>query len=119
MTLYEQIGQAKIDKITKSFYQSIESDEVIRPMYPKEIKPAEERMRLFLIQVFGGPMTYTEQRGHPRLRRRHFPYSIDMNARQRWMMHMLKALKEAELEQGVEEKVIAYFEQASLHMINS
>lgn len=117
-SIYDLLGEAKIRKLTKLFYQGIEDDEIIRPMYPKDMEPAEERLALFLIQVFGGPTTYSDQKGHPRLRMRHFPYAINLDARQRWMKHMLVAMDQIEMEEVARAYMIDYFEKASLHMIN-
>lgn len=117
-TIYQYLGEANIRKLTHLFYQAIEQDDLIRPMYPKQLAPAEERLALFLIQVFGGPMTYSEQRGHPRLRRRHFPYPITFEARQRWMQHIMAALDQIEMNAVVRQQMVEYFERASLHMIN-
>ena len=75
-TVYEYLGEEKIRKIATLFYEGVADDELLRAMYPKDLAPAEERFALFLIQVFGGPTTYSDQRGHPRLRMRHFPYTI-------------------------------------------
>ena len=117
-TIYDHLGEANIRKLTQLFYQAIEQDSIIRPMYPKNLAPAEERLALFLIQVFGGPTTYSNQRGHPRLRRRHFPYAIDIDARQRWMKYMIQALNQIEMEATIRQQVVTYFERASLHMVN-
>lgn len=117
-SIYEKLGEAKIKKMVTLFYESVANDELIRPMYPKELAPAEDRLFLFLVQVFGGPTTYSDKRGHPRLRRRHFPYAIDMEARNRWMLYMKAAISEIEMPSELEEQVLEYFERAATHIMN-
>lgn len=116
--LYSQIGHDNILEISRLFYEGIKDDELLKPMYPKDLAPAEERFALFLVQVFGGPTTYSDQRGHPRLRMRHFPYEIDMKARAHWMLHITNAMKRIELEDSVRASMMTYFERASVHMMN-
>ncbi len=118
MSIYENLGEANIKKMATLFYESIANDEIIRPMYPKELAPAEDRLFLFLVQVFGGPTTYSDKRGHPRLRRRHFPYAIDVEARNRWMKHMKKAMAEIEMSPELNTQILEYFERAATHMMN-
>jgi hemoglobin len=118
MNIYETLGEANIKKMVTLFYESVANDELIRPMYPKELAPAEDRLFLFLVQVFGGPTTYSEKRGHPKLRKRHFPYAIDMEARNRWMQHMTAAMTEIEMSSELEKQILEYFERAATHMMN-
>ncbi len=116
--IYNTIGEEKILKIARLFYKGIEEDELLRAMYPKNLAPAEERFALFLVQVFGGPTTYSDQRGHPRLRMRHFPYAVDMKAREHWMKHITDAMAQIELTDEVRTHMMTYFERASVHMMN-
>ena len=118
MTIYEQLGEENIRKIVQLFYEKIAEDELIRPMYPKELAPAEDRLFLFLVQVFGGPATYSEKRGHPRLRRRHFAYPIDMTASDRWLQHMSEAVDQIEMSNETRTQVLGYFGRAALWMVN-
>ena len=118
MTIYEQLGEENIRKIVQLFYEKIAEDELIRPMYPKELAPAEDRLFLFLVQVFGGPATYSEKRGHPRLRRRHFAYTIDMTASDRWLQHMSEAVDQIEMSNETRTQVLGYFGRAALWMVN-
>ena len=117
-TIYQQIGEQQIRLLAKVFYEGVEKDELLRPMYPKNLAPAEERFALFLIQFFGGPTTYSDQRGHPRLRMRHFPYKIDLAARERWMKHITMAMEQIEVDDFTKGQMMEYFHRASLHMIN-
>lgn len=118
MSIYEALGEEKIKQIVSLFYEHVANDEVIRPMYPKDLAPAENRLYLFLIQVFGGPTTYSEKRGHPRLRRRHFPYPIDMDASDRWLKYMSEAVAQIEMSDELRTQVMSYFGRAALWMIN-
>jgi hemoglobin len=118
MTIYETLGEAKIKKMVTLFYAAIADDDLIRPMYPKELAPAEDRLYLFLIQVFGGPTVYSEKRGQPMLRRRHFPYAIDINASDRWLKYMSEAMAEIEMTEETRTQVLAYFGRAALWMVN-
>lgn len=119
MTIYEYLGEGEIRKLARLFYEGIENDVLVRPMYPKDLAPAEERLALFLIQVFGGPTTYSDQKGHPRLRMRHAPYKVTMEARQNWMQHMTAAMEQVEMKEDVRAQMTTYFENAATHMINS
>ena len=93
-TFYEQIGgRETIAAIVHRFYQGVATDELLRPMYPEDdLGPAEERFRMFLEQYWGGPTTYSETRGHPRLRMRHAPFGVTTAARDRWLVHFRAAL---------------------------
>lgn len=89
-------------------------------MYPEEdLGPAEERLRLFLIQYWGGPTTYSDTRGHPRLRMRHQPYRIDPEARDTWLSFMKVALKEANLSPLHEATFWDYLERAAFSLVNT
>ncbi|WP_052510691.1 globin [Crystallibacter crystallopoietes] len=102
------------------FYQGIAEDEVLRAMYPEEdLGPAAERMRMFLEQYWGGPGTYSQLRGHPRLRMRHQPFKVDFDARDRWLRHMRKAVDSLELPPLYEQTLWDYFERAAHSMVNS
>ena len=93
-TLYERAGgMSTFERLVDAFYRDVADDEVLRPMYPEEdLGPAKERLTLFLAQYWGGPRTYDQERGHPRLRMRHVPFAIDADARDRWLVHMRAAL---------------------------
>ena len=95
-TFYDEIGgYPTIAKIVDRFYEGVATDEVLRPLYPEEdLGPAAERFTLFLVQYWGGPTTYSDTRGHPRLRMRHFPYSVGPLERDRWLAHMSTAIDE-------------------------
>ena len=97
--VYGRIGEEGFARLVRAFYAQVPADEILGPMYPAPDLPAAEvRLRDFLIGRFGGPPRYIEQRGHPRLRMRHMPFTIDRSARDRWMQLMERALDEASLD---------------------
>lgn len=117
--VYSQIGDEGFARLTNAFYRQVPGDDVLGPMYPAEdLAGAEQRLRDFLIYRFGGPETYIEQRGHPRLRARHFPFAIHQAARDRWMQLMNNALREAALPAEAEQILRAFFDHMSTFMIN-
>lgn len=117
--IYEIIGEEGFRRLCAAFYSQIPNDDILGPMYPEtDLKGAEERLRGFLIYRFGGPQTYLEQRGHPRLRMRHATFPIDNNARDRWMQLMGRALDEAGLAPAAEAVLRNFFEQMSTFLIN-
>jgi hemoglobin len=99
LSLYDAVGgEETFRRLVHRFYQGVAGDPVLRPLYPEEdLGPAEERLRLFLIQYWGGPRTYSERRGHPRLRMRHVPFTVGAAQRDAWLKHMRDALDEVAL----------------------
>lgn len=118
---FERIGGTEtFKKLVEKFYEGVAKDDVLRPMYPEEdLGPAAERLRMFLEQYWGGPTTYQEQRGHPRLRLRHQPFKINPLARQRWLEHMRAALDSLALPQLLEAELWAYLDRAATAMLNT
>ena len=118
---FEQIGgSATFKKLVKRFYEGVALDDVLRPMYPEEdLGPAAERLRLFLEQYWGGPSTYQELRGHPRLRMRHNPFKINPLARERWLLHMRAAVDALELPPLKEAELWGYLDRAATAMLNT
>jgi hemoglobin len=96
-TFYDEIGGFEtIRRIVARFYEGVATDDVLRPLYPEEdLGPAEERFRLFLVQYWGGPTTYSDSRGHPRLRMRHAPFAVTTTAKDHWLTHFRAALDDA------------------------
>ncbi|MDP4690105.1 MAG: globin [Candidatus Nanopelagicales bacterium] len=117
---YERFGgHAFFAALVHDFYVGVAADPVMRPMYPdKDLGPAEERLRMFLEQYWGGPTTYSDERGHPRLRMRHAPYRIDMDAHDRWLVHMGAAVKARDLDPEAEAELWGYFTSAAFAMVN-
>ena len=117
--IYAIIGEEGFSRLVGAFYRQVPEDDILGAMYPPEdLEGAEQRLRDFLIYRFGGPERYIAERGHPRLRARHFPFRIDQAARDRWMDLMNKAFAEAALPADVEQLLRAFFEQMSTFMIN-
>ena len=117
--VYSMIGTEGFTRLVAAFYRQVPQDDILGPMYPaKDLPGAEHRLRDFLIGRFGGPQTYIEQRGHPRLRARHSPFPINETARDRWMRLMDNALGEASLPGEAEQVLRKFFNEMSTFMIN-
>jgi hemoglobin len=118
---YDEVGGRPVfQKLVHEFYRGVAGDPVLKPMYPEEdLGPAEERLLLFLEQYWGGPGTYSEQRGHPRLRMRHMPFKVNPDARDRWLLHMRAALDTLELSPMHETALWDYLERAAHAMVNT
>jgi hemoglobin len=107
-------GEATFRKLVAAFYAGVEQDPMLRAIYPEDdLGPAAERLTLFLIQYWGGPGTYSQQRGHPRLRMRHAPFAINSAARDAWLRHMRAALDELALAADQDRTLWAYLESAA------
>ncbi|MCI2416220.1 globin [Saccharopolyspora sp. K220] len=120
-TFYQQVGgEATFHRIVARFYEEVAKDELLRPLYPEQdLGPAEERLRLFLIQYWGGPHTYSDRRGHPRLRMRHAPFKIGPAERDAWLRCMQIAVDEADLAPEHRAQLWEYLEMAANSMVNS
>jgi len=117
--VYSLIGDDGFRRLVAAFYRRVATDDILRPMYPEDdLAGAEDRLRGFLIQRFGGPMTYSEQRGHPRLRMRHAPFHIDQRGRDRWVQLMEAALEEVQLPEQAVPPLRKFFHDAATFMIN-
>lgn len=119
-TMFEAVGgEAFFVELVHRFYDRVWEDDVMRPMYPQDDREgAEWRLARFLMQFFGGPTDYSQQRGHPRLRMRHVAFRIDIDARERWVRHMLAALEEMQPAPMHAAEMTDYFERAATAMIN-
>jgi hemoglobin len=120
-TFYEQVGgEDTFRRLVHRFYEGVAEDPVLRPMYPEEdLGPAEERLALFLMQYWGGPRTYSDERGHPRLRMRHMPFKVDRAAHDAWLKHMRDAVDSLGLAPEHERQLWDYLVYAANSMINS
>ena len=117
--LFSIIGEGGFTRLVAAFYRRVKGDDILRPMYPDDDLPgAEQRLREFLIQRFGGPMTYSESRGHPRLRMRHAPFPIDQRARDRWIELMESALAEVKLDERAVPMLRQFFHDTATFMMN-
>lgn len=120
-TFYERVGgHETFVRLVHEFYVGVASDQPLRELYPEEdLGPAEERLRMFLEQYWGGPTTYSEQRGHPRLRRRHMPYAVTPDQRDRWLRHMNAAIDSLGLDAMDDHQMRAYMAHAAHFMVNA
>ncbi|MGN8552676.1 UNVERIFIED_CONTAM: globin [Microbacterium sp. SLM126] len=121
LSFYDEIGgHDAFVRLVDAFYRGVAEDDVLRPMYPEEdLGPAKERLTGFLEQYWGGPTTYSEQRGHPRLRMRHAPFHVNPDARDRWLAHMRVAVDELHLSPLHEATLWDYLERAAQAMVNT
>jgi hemoglobin len=119
-TYYEAVGgEETFRRLVARFYRGVATDPVLRPLYPEEdLSGAEERLRLFLIQYWGGPTTYSDTRGHPRLRMRHAPFAIGPTERDAWLRHMHAAIEELELPGELAKPLLDYVDMAAGAMMN-
>ena len=119
-TLHERVGgTAFFVDLVERFYAGIESVPAIRPLYPDDLGPGKRALALFLAQYWGGPTTYSDEKGHPRLRMRHFPFTIGPAERDRWLHHMSAAVAASSAGPTERGELLAYFEMAATAMINA
>jgi hemoglobin len=120
MSVFEAAGgEATFKTLVERFYAAVESDPLLRPLYPEaDLSSATERLTLFLIQYWGGPTTYSARRGHPRLRLRHQPFAIGQAERDAWLRHMTSAVESLEVSAEVRKALLDYFDTTSTAMIN-
>ncbi|MEK9737298.1 MAG: globin [Candidatus Nanopelagicales bacterium] len=118
---YERFGGHDFfTALVHDFYVGVAGDPVLRAMYPEEdLGPAQERLRMFLEQYWGGPTTYSVLRGHPRLRMRHSPYQVNLDAHDRWLEHMGAAVKARGMKPEDEAELWDYLSRAAFAMVNS
>lgn len=117
--VYAAIGEDGFERLIGAFYRQIPDDDILGPMYQgRDLVAAEARLRGFLIYRFGGPQTYIEERGHPRLRMRHAPFSIDQKARDRWIQLMHTAFLETNLPNEPANVLRQFFESTATAMMN-
>lgn len=122
--MYDEVGEQFFVDLVDHFYDGVANDEVLIALYPErdDLSGARERLRLFLVQYWGGPTTYSDERGHPRLRQRHFPFVIGERERDHWLTHMNSAIDATCAAQGRDESVRQrlrdYMTNAANHMVN-
>lgn len=118
ITLYEYVGgDETFALLVEAFYNGVWQDPVLRPHYPDDLEGAKERLFLFLTQFWGGPRRYEEQRGHPRLRMRHFPFTIGTPERDAWVRHMRAAVQQV-IPEPARQMMLDYFEHTATFLIN-
>jgi hemoglobin len=123
VNVYDAVGgQAFFDELVARFYRGVATDMLLRPLYPEDLREPERHLALFLGQYWGGPTTYSDERGHPRLRMRHAPFAIGEPQRDAWLRHMNAALDslvvERDIHPVVEARLLEYFAMAADAMIN-
>ena len=120
-TFYDQVGgHETFRKLAEQFYTGVAGDPQLRALYPQgDLGPAEMRLRMFLEQYWGGPSTYSQERGHPRLRMRHAKFNVTVTARDRWLKHMMAAVDSLGLAPEKDLILRDYFDQAANSLVNS
>lgn len=118
--LFDRVGGSPtFRRLVHGFYEGVAEDPVLRSMYPEEdLGPAEERLRMFLEQYWGGPRDYSDQRGHPRLRLRHAPFPVTAEARDHWLAHMRTSMDALELDPADADELWSYLVMAAQMMVN-
>ena len=119
-SLYERVGrEAFFASLVDHFYRGVESDPILRPLYPDELEPPRRHLTLFLIQYWGGPHTYSDERGHPRLRMRHVRFRIGDAEREAWLHHMRAAVAQSGASTADAQALMNYFETAATSLLNA
>lgn len=120
-SFYDRVGGAEtFRRLVDRFYEGVAGDPPLREMYPEEdLGPAADRLRMFLEQYWGGPKTYGETRGHPRLRMRHAPYAVTPRQAERWLHHMMAAVDELGLAEAEDAELREYLNRAAWFMLNA
>lgn len=117
---YEQLGgQAFFDALVDDFYARVDADARLRHMYPEDLTDPKRHLALFLGQFWGGPTTYMDERGHPRMRMRHLPFVIDRAARDAWFEHMAAAVRASPAPEAAQAEMLEYFDRAATFLMNA
>jgi len=121
MSFYDEVGGHEVFvRLVHYFYQGVATDEVLKPMYPAhDMDGAEERLTMFLEQYWGGPTTYSQRRGHPRLRMRHVAFHVNPEARDRWLGHMRDAMDRLQLSPLHDATLWDYLQRAAHSLVNT
>lgn len=118
---YERMGGMPFfERLVDEFYRGVVGDGVLLPLYPEphDLAPARRRLTLFLAQYFGGPTTYMGERGHPKLRMRHMPFTVGVRERDRWLLHMGSAVEAVTTDAQIRSALMRYFVPAAEHLRN-
>ncbi len=118
VTVYEIVGDDFFVDLVDRFYDAVADDELLRPMYPADLTGSRKRLAAFLVQYWGGPTTYSDERGHPRLRMRHAPFPVDEAARDAWLRIMLSVLAETTADDIVKGTISDYFVRSAEFLRN-
>jgi hemoglobin len=118
-SLYDDVGgSAVFRQLVDDFYAGVADDPVLRPLYEQDLEPAKQRLRMFLEQYWGGPTTYSEQRGHPRLRMRHVAWQVGTRERDAWLSHMLAAVTRLDVPDDARAAIWDHLERAAHSLVN-
>jgi len=118
-TLYERVGgKPFFAALVERFYAGVATDPLLRPLYPDDLQAPKEHLGLFLEQYWGGPSSYSDQRGRPRRRMRHAPFAIGTAERDAWLRHMTTAVTQASLSAADEQELLEYFTMAARSLEN-
>lgn len=118
--LIERVGgREAVSTIVEGFYRRVEADARLRAVYPEDLEPGKEKLKLFFEEWLGGPRAYSSRYGHPRLRRRHFPFVIDEQAAGRWLRYMREAWQEAGVPVDIQATVFESLGPLARHMVNA
>lgn len=119
-TLFQRLGgRDGVESIVEAFYERVEQDGHLRPIYPDDLEPGKRKLKLFLEEWLGGEQRYTALYGHPRLRRRHFPFVIDDLAAGRWLRHMRDAMTTSGVSSGDQKAIFEHLAPLAHHMVNA
>jgi hemoglobin len=119
-TVYDAVGgQPFFDALVDRFYERVEADPVLRPLYPEDLGPGKRSLALFLGQYWGGPTTYSEEKGHPRLRMRHGPFVIGRRERDAWFAAMAASVEASDVAPELRQRLLDYFTMAADHLVNA
>jgi hemoglobin len=120
-SLYETVGgEAFFERLVDRFYEGVAADDVLLRLYPEpnDLTSARKRLTLFLVQYWGGPTTYSDERGHPRLRQRHFPFAIGEREKDHWLIHMCQAIDEVSPSDEIRSQLTEYVTNAAAQLVN-
>lgn len=118
-TLYQRVGKEPFFvKLVDKFYEGVENDPILRPLYPEDLGPGKAHLAGFLSQYWGGPPNYSMERGHPALRMRHAPFAIAQPERDAWVTHMAEAVGDSDASPQDKILMLAYFADAGTFLIN-
>lgn len=118
--IFDEIGRSTIQEIVNLFYEKVEKDPILRPLYRDDLTEPKHHLIIYLVQVFGGPQEYREERGKPKLKFRHVPFTIGQKERDRWMTLMTNAVKSSKVHQfpDIESEILEFFDRLSTQLIN-
>ena len=118
-SLYRRVGgEQYFEALVERFYEALERDPELRPLYPADLAPGKANLAAFLAQYWGGPPRYSARRGHPRLRMRHFAFAIGRRERDAWVRHMAVAVRESTIAPADADALMDYFESTATMVVN-